>query len=133
MVFSKAQTDRERDKFIERPSGETAVRTWIANESGEPIPITNSDSAAENIQFDNLDTPAASAEYQFDFETNVKQFTLKSRDVTATLEVRLVSSGDYISLLGGAALTIDKIKIPTQSVFITSNVAGNVIEIIQTF
>lgn len=42
MPFRIATQDREFDKFIQRPSGETAVRTWIANESGEAVPVSGS-------------------------------------------------------------------------------------------
>jgi hypothetical protein len=39
MPFSPVTLDRERDKFVEKPSGETAVRVYVANSTGEGIPI----------------------------------------------------------------------------------------------
>lgn len=40
MPFNSAIHDREHDKFVECPTGETAVRVCVANESGDPIPVT---------------------------------------------------------------------------------------------
>lgn len=42
MPFSPAVTDRERDKFVENPSGETSVRVLVSNESGSEVPVTGS-------------------------------------------------------------------------------------------
>ena len=40
MTYSPVVLDRERDKFIEKPSGETAVRTYVVNATGEEIPVS---------------------------------------------------------------------------------------------
>lgn len=40
MPFSTAVVDRERDKFVENPTGETSVRVLVSNESGQDIPVT---------------------------------------------------------------------------------------------
>jgi len=40
MPFSTAVTDRERDKFIESPAGETSVRVYVSNETGTAVPVT---------------------------------------------------------------------------------------------
>lgn len=40
MPFSPAVTDRERDKFVENPSGETSVRVYVGNETGQEIPVS---------------------------------------------------------------------------------------------
>lgn len=45
MPFRIATQDREWDKFKECPTGETAVRTCISNDSTEPVPVTGSISA----------------------------------------------------------------------------------------
>ena len=46
MPFSPAHTDRERDKFIENPAGETSVRVYISNEAGSEVPISGSFSSS---------------------------------------------------------------------------------------
>lgn len=40
MPFSPVVLDRERDKFVENPSGETSVRVYVGNETGQEIPVT---------------------------------------------------------------------------------------------
>ena len=40
MPFSPAVQDRERDKFVENPAGETSVRVYVGNETGQDIPVT---------------------------------------------------------------------------------------------
>jgi len=43
MPFSSAAIDRERDKFIEKPNGETSVRVWVSNDTpAEAIPVSGS-------------------------------------------------------------------------------------------
>ena len=39
MPYRLATADREHDKFVECPTGETAVRTCIANDSTNPVPV----------------------------------------------------------------------------------------------
>lgn len=39
MPFSPTVIDRERDKFVENPSGETSVRVMVSNESGDAVPV----------------------------------------------------------------------------------------------
>ena len=46
MPFREQLNDRERDKFIERPSGETSTRVWISNEDTEPVPVSGTFSAS---------------------------------------------------------------------------------------
>lgn len=46
MPFSPSTLDRERDKFVENPAGETSVRVFVSNETGDEIPVTGSFSAA---------------------------------------------------------------------------------------
>lgn len=40
MPFRESARDREFDKFIERPDGETAVRSFLVNTFDEPIPVS---------------------------------------------------------------------------------------------
>ena len=46
MPFNQAIQDREHDKFVECPTGETAVRVCVANDSGDPVIVSGSTSAA---------------------------------------------------------------------------------------
>lgn len=39
MPFSPVVLDRERDKFVENPSGETSVRVMVSNQSGDAVPV----------------------------------------------------------------------------------------------
>lgn len=48
MPFSTAIQDRERDKFVEKPVGETSVRVFVSNETGDAIPVTGSFSATSS-------------------------------------------------------------------------------------
>lgn len=40
MPFSTSVIDRERDKFVENPAGQTSVRVLVSNEAGQEIPIS---------------------------------------------------------------------------------------------
>ena len=40
MPFSPVVLDRERDKFVENPSGETSVRVFVSNETGQELPVS---------------------------------------------------------------------------------------------
>ena len=39
MPYRLATQDREHDKFVQCPTGETAVRVCVSNESSDPIPV----------------------------------------------------------------------------------------------
>jgi hypothetical protein len=40
MPFSPVVLDRERDKFVENPAGETSVRVYVGNGVGQDIPVS---------------------------------------------------------------------------------------------
>lgn len=40
MPFSPVTLDRERDKFVESPAGETSVRVLVSNESTDPVLVS---------------------------------------------------------------------------------------------
>lgn len=42
MPFSPVVLDRERDKFVENPAGETSVRVYVGNESTDPVNVSGS-------------------------------------------------------------------------------------------
>lgn len=46
MPFRAAIKDREFDKFVENPAGETSVRVLVSNETGDEIPVTGNFTAA---------------------------------------------------------------------------------------
>lgn len=46
MPFRQAIKDREHDKFVESPTGETSVRVLVSNETGAEIPISGTISAS---------------------------------------------------------------------------------------
>ena len=50
MAISTHISDRELNKFIEKPNtGDVAVRVFIANDSGDPIPTSGSSGSSSDI------------------------------------------------------------------------------------
>lgn len=46
MPFQASTVDREHDKFVECPTGETSVRVCVANDSSDPVQVSGSFGAA---------------------------------------------------------------------------------------
>ena len=101
MPFNQAIHDREHDKFIERPTGETAVRTFIVNDSSEPIPVTGITSGGSSNATGPLKRTVATVT---DTAANPIATALTNR---VALRIRNKSTTDTVYLGSNATVTAD--------------------------
>ena len=133
--FSTTTQDRERDKFIQRPTGETSVRTWVSNDSSEPIPVSvdfTKDGATTPTIY-NLSLPVANTEYSQALSTNTKRILIRAR-VGATLRVAFVSGDtltNYFTMAPRTVYSEENLDLVGVTIYLQSDVAGNVAEILE--
>jgi hypothetical protein len=133
MPWRSNYKDREQDRFIERPSGETAVRVWIANEAGEPVPITFSQlNMTPNIV--NKSVPTAATEVSQTITDDTKSLIIRSRDKTAQLQLAFTateSATKYITIRPSTVLTLDQLQLTSKTLYVQSDKGSNTVEILE--
>lgn len=121
MPFLPTYTDRERDKFVECPTGETAVRVCVAN----PEDISGGGSSGSTTPtIYNLSMPVADTEYSQALSANTKQLTIKLRDRTARARLAFVS-GDtatlYLTLEAGSVYSQENLNLTGATIYLQSS------------
>lgn len=112
----------------------------VLDDNGNPALNVTGDvdvefSSADNLLITNLSVPVAATEVSLALETDVQQILIRSR-IRATLQIGLAvgeSGSNYITLKPGAVLTLDKMKLNSQTIYLQSDVGSNTIEILQWY
>lgn len=112
----------------------------VLDDNGNPALNVTGDvdvefSSADNLLITNLSVPVAATEVSLALETDVQQILIRSR-IRATLQIGLAvgeSGSNNITLKPGAVLTLDKMKLNSQTIYLQSDVGSNTIEILQWY
>ena len=123
MPFSSTVTDRERDKFVEHPNGETSVRVKVSNP--EDISGGGGGSSAATIPtIYNLSMPIADTEYSQALGASTKQILIRLRDRTARAKIAFVS-GDtsilFLTLEAGTVYSQENLNLTGATIYLQAN------------
>ena len=116
------------------PDGRRRIHVYVANESGEPLPITVENMTsieATSAEIINLSTPLANTEYSQLLPLNTKKFSLRVRGI-ATTRVAWVSgetATNYFTIPPGCTMSEDLVKLDTITVYLRTDKPSQIIEI----
>jgi len=130
MSLSKSIDDREYTKFKEC-NGETAVNTTICQESGETLNVTSNPAAIPKIY--NLSAPVADTEVSQVLSANVKQLLIKVRG-NAKMQIAFVSTESgtkFMTVPNGSVLSLEDLKLSSTTLYLQTNKASQIIEILE--
>lgn len=83
-----------------------------------------------NPQIDNVDLTLANTEYSVTLPTGVRQYLIKLRDSSAELKLRYVSASDFITIPRGCNYSESDLGVTTLTIYLESNSAAQVVELI---
>ena len=131
MPFRPATLDREFDKFVECPSGETAVRVYVANVTTTVRPSVV---PAGNPTIYNVNLLLAGTEYSQVLNNSTKKLLVRIRDGNATLRIAF-SSGDtllnYVTVPRGSNYFDENLDLQGVTIYLQSDISAKVAEILE--
>ena len=133
MPFKPAVTDRERDKFIEHPSGETSVRVYVGNTDPIPVSGTFSSGNASTPAVYNLSMPLSGTEYSQALSAGTKRILVRMR-VKAAAKLAFVSGDSgtlFLTLNPGTVFIEENLDLNGVTIYLQSNEANQVAEILE--
>lgn len=130
--FSPSIHDRERDKFVEHPNGETSVRVKISN-PGDISGGGGGSSAATTPTIYNLSMPNSGTEYAQALGANTKQFLVRMRNrARAKLSFTLNGTDTLFFTLEPGAVYFEKnLNLSSVTLYVQSEASGQVAEVLE--
>lgn len=109
--------------------------TPVQQQTYKPKDLSVSLGLATNITVTNLTLTSSNTEYSHAFQTGVRYFVLRARN-NAKLQIAFASgesSTKFVTIPNGCTFDLPDLSLTGKMIYIQSNIAGTVVELLETF
>lgn len=133
MVLSPSVNNREQDKFVEEPDGQTSVSVKVNNTALNPVPVIVSGSSTETVQtIYNITSPATpDTEFSQALSDGTKSFLLLVdglAELKFSFEAGLTT---FVTIPAGNTFYCDNLNLQSETLYMSCSGANQSIQILE--